>query len=243
MTSYVLVLNAGSSSLKYSLVDGETGEAPAAGSVERIGEASGRLTHEVGGEKHTSERAFPTFEDALGAAVDAFEDYGPSQSDIEVVAVGHRVVHGGERFSAPTLVDDDVVAAVEELVPLAPLHNPANLEGIAVARKLFPDLPQVMVFDTAFHHTIPAVAYTYAVPRGLARRAPHPPLRVPRHLARVRLPRGSRVRSAGRVRGHQRDRAAPRQRRVRDRRTRWGVGRHLDGADAARGAGDGHPLG
>jgi acetate kinase len=165
VTAYVLVLNAGSSSLKYSLVDGETGDAPASGSVERIGEASGRLSHEVGGEKHTSEREFPTFEDALGAAIDAFEDYGPSQHDIEVVAVGHRVVHGGEQFFEPTLVDDDVVAAVEALVPLAPLHNPANLEGIAVARKLFPDLPQVMVFDTAFHHTIPEVAHTYAVPR------------------------------------------------------------------------------
>ena len=81
------------------------------------------------------------------------------------MAVGHRVVHGGERFSEPALVDDEVVAAVEELVPLAPLHNPANLEGIAVARKLFPDLPQVAVFDTAFHHTMPEVAYTYAVPR------------------------------------------------------------------------------
>ncbi len=165
MSAYVLVINAGSSSLKYSLVDGETGDAPASGSVERIGEASGRLSHEVGGEKHTSEREFPTFEDAFGAAIDAFEDHGPSQRDIEVVAVGHRVVHGGEQFFEPTLVDDDVVAAVEALVPLAPLHNPANLEGIAVARKLFPDLPQVMVFDTAFHHTIPEVAHTYAVPR------------------------------------------------------------------------------
>ena len=164
-SSYVLVVNAGSSSLKYSLVDGGSGEALASGSVERIGESSGRLSHEVDGHKHTDERAFPTFEDALGAAVDAFEDHGPSLGEFEVVAVGHRVVHGGEQFSAPTLVDDDVVAAVEGLVPLAPLHNPANLEGIAVARKLFADLPQVMVFDTAFHHTIPEVAHTYAVPR------------------------------------------------------------------------------
>jgi len=110
-------------------------------------------------------REFATFEDALGAVVDAFDDHGPQLGDVEVVAVGHRVVHGGEQFVEPTLVDDDVVAAVEGLVPLAPLHNPANLEGIAVARKLFPDLPQVMVFDTAFHHTIPEVAHTYAVPR------------------------------------------------------------------------------
>ena len=163
--SYVLVVNAGSSSLKYSLVDGETGDAPATGSVERIGESTGRLKHATSSGEHTEERPFPTFEDALGAAVDAFEDYGPSQGEFEVVAVGHRVVHGGERFSAPTLVDDAVVAAVEDLIPLAPLHNPANLEGIRVARKLFPDVPQVAVFDTAFHQTIPEVAYTYAVPR------------------------------------------------------------------------------
>jgi acetate kinase len=134
MTSHVLVINAGSSSLKYSLVDGETGESPASGSVERIGESSGRLAHEVGDEEHTEEREFATFEDALGAVVEAFDDHGPRLGDIEVVAVGHRVVHGGEQFVEPTLVDDDVVAAVEGLVPLAPLHNPANLEGIAVAR-------------------------------------------------------------------------------------------------------------
>jgi acetate kinase len=162
---HVLVINAGSSSLKYSLVDGETGDAPATGSVERIGESTGRLRHENEAGEHTDERPFPTFAEAFGAVIDAFEDYGPTQGEVDVVAVGHRVVHGGEQFSAPTLIDDGVVAAVEKLVPLAPLHNPANLEGIAVARNLFPDLPQVMVFDTAFHHTIPEVAHTYAVPR------------------------------------------------------------------------------
>jgi acetate kinase len=165
VTAYVLVVNAGSSSLKYSLVDGETGSAPATGTVERIGESSGRLTHETGGEEHTEELAFPTFEDALQAALDAFEAHGPSLAAAGVVAVGHRVVHGGSRFTRPTLVEDGVMAAVQDLVPLAPLHNPANLEGIEVARKLFPELPQVMVFDTAFHHTIPEVAHTYAVPR------------------------------------------------------------------------------
>jgi acetate kinase len=164
-SSSVLVVNAGSSSLKYSLVDGDTGQAPATGSVERIGESTGRLAHETADGKHTEERPFASHEEALQAALDAFEAHGPSLADAGVVAVGHRVVHGGDRFTAPTLVDDDVVAAVQELVPLAPLHNPANLEGIEVARKLFPDLPQVMVFDTAFHHTIPPAAYTYAVPR------------------------------------------------------------------------------
>jgi acetate kinase len=164
VTAYVLVVNAGSSSLKYSLVDGETGRAPASGSVERIGEPRGRLTHETSSDEQVEERAFPDHEDALTAALDAFQRYGPTLESAGVVAVGHRVVHGGNRFSAPTLIDDDVVAAVTELVPLAPLHNPANLEGIAVARKLFPDLPQVAVFDTAFHQTMPPVAYTYAVP-------------------------------------------------------------------------------
>jgi acetate kinase len=164
VTAYVLVVNAGSSSLKYSLVDGDTGQAPADGTVERIGETSGRLTHTTADGSHVLERPFPTFEDALGAAADAFEDYGPSKADFEVVAVGHRVVHGGDLFSEPTLIDDDLVAAVSELVPLAPLHNPGNLEGIEVGRKLFPDLPQVAVFDTAYHQTMPPVAYTYAVP-------------------------------------------------------------------------------
>ena len=164
MSSFVLVVNAGSSSLKYSLVDGSSGDSPASGSVERIGESSGRLKHTVDGSDHVEERAFADHDEALRAALDAFETQGPSLDSAGVVAVGHRVVHGGEQFSAPTLIDDGVVSAVESLVPLAPLHNPANLEGIAVARKLFPDLPQVAVFDTAYHQTMPPVAYTYAVP-------------------------------------------------------------------------------
>ena len=164
MSSFVLVVNAGSSSLKYSLVDGSTGSSPASGSVERIGESSGLLSHAVDGQKHVQERVFADHESALRAALDAFASYGPSLDAAGVVAVGHRVVHGGSRFSSPVLVSDEVVTAVEELVPLAPLHNPANLEGIAVARKLFPDLPQVAVFDTAYHQTMPPVAYTYAVP-------------------------------------------------------------------------------
>ena len=165
MTTYVLVVNAGSSSLKYRLVDAESGEAPGSGLIEQIGEPVGRLRHVTAdGERHTEEGAFPTFERALRAAVDAFEQHGPSLRETDVVAVGHRVVHGGDRFAEPTLIDDDVVAAVSGLVPLAPLHNPANLEGIEVCRKLFPGVPQVAVFDTAYHQTMPPVAYTYAVP-------------------------------------------------------------------------------
>jgi acetate kinase len=164
VSSFVLVVNAGSSSLKYSLVDGASGSSPASGIVERIGESSGRLKHTTGDSEHGEERAFADHEEALRAALDAFATYGPSLDSAGLVAVGHRVVHGGSRFSAPVLVDDALVAAVTDLVPLAPLHNPANLEGIAVARRLFPGLPQVAVFDTAYHQTMPPVAYTYAVP-------------------------------------------------------------------------------
>ena len=163
--SLVLVVNAGSSSLKYSLVDGDSGAASAVGAVERIGEEVGSLTHEVDGVEHVVEGSFATHEQALAAALDAFDGHGPALSPADLAAVGHRVVHGGPLFSAPALVDDAVIQAVEDLVPLAPLHNPANLEGLRVARRLFPDVPHVAVFDTAFHQTMPPAAYTYAVPR------------------------------------------------------------------------------
>ena len=165
MSDNVLVINAGSSSLKYSLVDAGTGAALATGLVERIGESSGVLTHTgPDGEAHRTERKVDSHEDALRDAIAAFEEHGPSLEDTEIAAVGHRVVHGGARFGDPVLVDDELIDKVTELVPLAPLHNPANLEGLQVARKLFPDLPQVAVFDTAYHQTLPEHAYTYAVP-------------------------------------------------------------------------------
>ena len=165
MSRVVLVLNAGSSSLKYSLVDGDTGESVASGLVERIGESSGILTHRGPSGEKRLEQPIASHEDALTGVLEAFEAQGPSLDDVELAAIGHRVVHGGARFAEPVLVDDHVVAEVRRLVPLAPLHNPANLEGIEVARRLFPDLPQVAVFDTAFHQTLPEHAYTYAVPR------------------------------------------------------------------------------
>ena len=164
MSEFVLVVNAGSSSLKYSLVDAVSGTSTASGLIERIGEASGQLTHEGPSGKNHAEREVASHEEALQAAIDAFSEHGPSLDDADIRAVGHRVVHGGARFSEPVLIDDELVAKVEELIPLAPLHNPANLEGIATALKLFPDLPQVAVFDTAFHSTLPPEAYTYAVP-------------------------------------------------------------------------------
>ncbi len=164
MSDWVLVINAGSSSLKYSLVDARSGDSAAGGVVERIGESNGSLTHRGPGGEHHRKQEVETHEDALRAVLDSFASEGPSLDDIELAAIGHRVVHGGDLFGDPVLVDDDLIEAVTELVPLAPLHNPANLEGIEVARRLFPDLPQVAVFDTAFHQTLPEHAYTYAVP-------------------------------------------------------------------------------
>ncbi|HEY6742891.1 MAG TPA: acetate kinase [Lapillicoccus sp.] len=161
----VLVVNAGSSSLKYQLVDAATGSPLAKGSVERIGERRSRTTHESSGETHTGQQTVASHREALAAVAEAFRRFGPSFDEVGLLAIGHRVVHGGDRFSDPVVVTDDVLAAIEELEPLAPLHNPANLEGIRVSRERFPDVPQVAVFDTAFHHAMPAHSYTYAVPK------------------------------------------------------------------------------
>jgi acetate kinase len=164
MSDLVLVVNAGSSSLKYSLIDAVTGDEVSEGIVESIGETSGALTHRGPSGEHHEVRAVADHEEALRAVLDAFTAHGPDLAAAGIRAVGHRVVHGGARFSEPVLVDEELLAAVSELVPLAPLHNPANLEGLRVARRLFPDLPQVAVFDTAFHQGLPEHAYTYAVP-------------------------------------------------------------------------------
>jgi acetate kinase len=164
MTDAVLVLNCGSSSIKYQLID-DAGTVLARGLAERIGEDSGRLTHTgPEGELDRSD-PLPDHESALQAILSAFDEAGPPLGDAGLVAVGHRVVHGGDRFADPVLIDDEVVATIGELIPLAPLHNPANLTGIDVARKVFSAVPHVAVFDTAFHQTMPAHAYTYAVPR------------------------------------------------------------------------------
>ncbi|MEV0354306.1 acetate kinase [Nonomuraea sp. NPDC050680] len=162
MAGRILVLNTGSSSIKYELVDVETRERPARGLVERIGERNGRLTHRTGDRPpYVRERPFPGHGEGLDAMMEAFAVAGPGLSP---VAVGHRVVHGGTRFTEAVLIDDEVIAEIEKLAPLAPLHNPVNLAGIRIARKAFPGVPQVAVFDTAFHCTLPPEAYTYAVP-------------------------------------------------------------------------------
>ncbi|PRZ06981.1 acetate kinase [Isoptericola sp. CG 20/1183] len=168
----VLVLNSGSSSLKYQLVNPVGGEAIAAGTVERIGESgssTGIVTHTFAGNRTRRELEVPDHGEALRLALGMFDEIGPRLADAGIYAVGHRVVHGGAEFSGPVVVDDDVVDRIEALVPLAPLHNPANVQGIRVARELLGDVPHVAVFDTAFFQALPAEAYTYAIDREIAR--------------------------------------------------------------------------
>ena len=165
----VLVLNSGSSSLKYQLVEPATAEVLASGTVERIGEPSGRITHQTPAESFTTQRDFGDHSAALVAVVDQFVEHGPDLATVGIRAVGHRVVHGGPDFSDPVIIDNAVLAEIRELSPLAPLHNPAAVAGIEAARKQF-TVPHVAVFDTAFFTGLPAEAKTYAIPRELAER-------------------------------------------------------------------------
>ncbi|HYN66788.1 MAG TPA: acetate kinase [Ornithinibacter sp.] len=160
---HVLVVNAGSSSLKYQLIDAAGGLTVAVGLVSEIGGAT-RHRHEVGGRTHDAELECADHSAAFAAARAALSEHGPWVGDDDLVAVGHRVVHGGRRFTEPVVVDDDVIAALRTLSPLAPLHNPANVEGIVRAQASFPGIPHVAVFDTGFHRTLPPAAHTYAVP-------------------------------------------------------------------------------
>ena len=164
----VLVINAGSSSLKYQLLDTDTQAVLAKGLCERIG-IDGKFTYKAPGKETIDAKdvAMPTHSEAIQAVLDALVDpaNGVVGSMKEIQAVGHRVVHGGETFASSVKIDDRVMAALEECNPLAPLHNPANITGIkACSAVMGPDVPQVAVFDTAFHQTMPPVAYTYALP-------------------------------------------------------------------------------
>ena len=162
----VLVINCGSSSLKYQLINSETEGVLAKGLCERIG-IDGMLTYQPeGGEKEKSEIAMPTHTEAINAVLAALtnEKSGVIKSLSEVGAVGHRVVHGGEKFTSSCLINDESMKAIEECNDLAPLHNPANLIGIRACQELMPGVPMVAVFDTAFHQTMPDVAYTYGIP-------------------------------------------------------------------------------
>ncbi|MCS0606095.1 acetate kinase [Streptomyces sp. LP11] len=161
----VLVLNSGSSSLKYQLLDMRDASRLAVGLVERIGEQTSRLKHTCVGSGDTREQNGPIadHEAALKAVADELSRDGIGLDSPELAAIGHRVVHGGMFFTEPTVVDDEVLTEIERLIPVAPLHNPANLTGIRTARALRPDLPQVAVFDTAFHTTMPESAARYAI--------------------------------------------------------------------------------
>ena len=162
----ILVINCGSSSLKYQLIDSDTEAVLAKGLCERIG-IDGAITHQAGaGEKKTEQYAMPDHDAAVKRVIEKLTDseVGAVKDLSEIEAVGHRVVHGGEKFASSVLIDDQVISAIEEVSDLAPLHNPANLIGIRACAKLMPSVPQVAVFDTAFHQTMPERAYIYGLP-------------------------------------------------------------------------------
>ena len=164
----ILVINAGSSSLKYQLIDMETEAVLAKGLCERIG-IDGHLKHTPlveGKEVFNEDVAMPTHSEAIAAVIDKLTSpqYGVVNSMKEIDAVGHRVVHGGEKFASSVLINDEVMKAIEECTPFAPLHNPANITGINACRAVMGDVPMVAVFDTAFHQTMPGKAYMYALP-------------------------------------------------------------------------------
>ena len=180
--SVVLVVNSGSSSLKYSLMDMDRELPLGEGLIERIGQDAGDVTHAVRrlsddsaaptvlDEKHRSERRIADHDEAFRVMLEQFAEHGPQLEENPPVAVGHRVVHGGARFFAPTPIDDLVEINIEDLSELAPLHNPGAVAGIRAGRRAFGDVPHIAVFDTAFHQTLPPAAYTYAIEKTVAER-------------------------------------------------------------------------
>lgn len=168
--SVILVVNSGSSSFKYQLIEPESEVRLANGLVERIGAELGRVVHVSGGAETVTEAPIPDHTAGFAAMIAAFEAAGHPLGEYTLLAVGHRVVQGGDRFFSPTVIDDAVADEILALSALAPLHNPAHHQAIVAARATFPAVPQVAVFDTAFHQTMPAAAYTYAIDRELAER-------------------------------------------------------------------------
>ena len=166
MSRHALVVNSGSSSIKFQLVDPskDATEPPyVSGLVERIGEDNGTIVLKVGGEKIEVTEPISDHADGLDKAFKLMDDNGCGPHSVEIAAVGHRVVHGGKLFSKPQLIDDQIVEMIRDLIPLAPLHNPANIVGIEEARKLLPDVPHVAVFDTGFFHDMPPAAALYPI--------------------------------------------------------------------------------
>ena len=166
--SKILVINSGSSSFKYQLIDPESGERLASGLVERIGDSLGRVKHRCAGETLEEELPIPDHTAGFAEMERAFERAGQPLDGSALAAVGHRVVQGGDEFFEPTIIDDRVAERILALGVLAPLHNPAHHQAIVAARATFPDVPHVAVFDTAFHQTMPPAAYTYAIDRRVA---------------------------------------------------------------------------
>ena len=163
----ILVINCGSSSLKFQLINSESEQCIAKGLCERIGIEGSQISYTpAGGEKELNVTPMPDHTEAIRLVLEALtnEKTGVVKSLEEIGAVGHRVVHGGEKFAQSVIIDDEVLAAIEACNDLAPLHNPANLIGIDACRKLMPGTPMVAVFDTAFHQTMPQEAYMYGLP-------------------------------------------------------------------------------
>lgn len=170
---FTLVLNSGSSSIKFQIVDPSAGagDAPrASGLVEQIGETSGSITVKHPGGEEVIQKPIPTHKAGLEEAFRILDAHGVGPTQLDITAVGHRVVHGGMLFSDPELIVDEVVEQIRELIPLAPLHNPANIDGIEVARELLPDIPHVAVFDTGFFRHLPPAAAVYAINADVAGR-------------------------------------------------------------------------
>jgi len=162
----ILVINSGSSSLKYQVIDMENEKILLKGLVERIGEKKSSIKHENGTSKYTEELKITNHEEALKKVMNLLIDpqYGCFKSLSEIDAIGHRVLHCGEKYVSSVLIDDNVINAIEEHAVFGPLHNPPNLTGILAAQKLMPDVPQVAVFDTSFHQTMPPKAFLYGLP-------------------------------------------------------------------------------
>ena len=162
----VLVLNSGSSSLKYQVIDMETEEMLVKGYFERIGQANSFLTHKVNGVKHKFEQQVKNHEDAIQFVLDRItnDHYGVIKNLSELGGIGHRVVHGGEKFSNSVVITDEVIKQIKECSDLAPLHNPAAILGIEACKKIVPNMKMVAVFDTAFHQTLPKERYIYPIP-------------------------------------------------------------------------------
>jgi acetate kinase len=165
MTTPILLLNCGSSSIKYQVIDADSEEVVASGLIQRIGDGESTISHTYAGKTLQDEHGFPDHAHALAFLVKLFNEVGPNLSTI--VAVGHRTVHGGRGFRSTTVIDDRMLDKLRELSPLAPLHNPPGIAGIEAAQKALPNVPHVAIFDTAFFSSMPAEAYTYAIPKEL----------------------------------------------------------------------------